>query len=61
MPITAELEQVYCTECHLATPTWRKKCIHCTAPLNLAEKPVSRKPEPYVEMNGNGVGGRSKR
>ena len=27
------LEQIYCENCHLATPTWRKKCIHCTKPL----------------------------
>ena len=28
------LAQVYCERCHLATPIWRKKCIHCSMPLS---------------------------
>ena len=26
------LDHVYCASCHLATTTWRKKCIHCSKP-----------------------------
>ncbi|MBI2816360.1 MAG: hypothetical protein HYX72_05445 [Acidobacteria bacterium] len=26
------LAQVYCANCHLATPTWRRRCIHCLKP-----------------------------
>jgi hypothetical protein len=22
--------EVYCRHCHLATPRWRKRCIHCS-------------------------------
>lgn len=30
-------EETYCSHCHLATPTWRKRCIHCHEPLNPEE------------------------
>lgn len=23
------IEHIYCEHCHLATPTWKRKCIHC--------------------------------
>ena len=23
------IDEVYCAQCHLATPTWRNRCIHC--------------------------------
>jgi hypothetical protein len=26
-------EEGYCTRCHLATPSWRNRCIHCFQPL----------------------------
>ena len=26
----ANAAEVYCRSCHLATPSWRKRCIHCT-------------------------------
>jgi hypothetical protein len=26
------LQQVYCDQCHLATPVWRARCIHCLQP-----------------------------
>jgi hypothetical protein len=25
--------EVYCENCHLATPTWRQKCLHCAKPF----------------------------
>jgi hypothetical protein len=28
---TETIETVYCPHCHLATPVWRAKCIHCKA------------------------------
>ena len=27
------VSEVYCGQCHLATPSWREKCIHCYKPL----------------------------
>ena len=34
MERTKELiETVYCNHCHLATPIWRSRCLHCKAPL----------------------------
>jgi hypothetical protein len=33
MPLQEKpLEQVYCDQCHLATPVWRTRCIHCLQP-----------------------------
>lgn len=30
------LEHLYCPHCHLATPTWRQRCIHCKQKLGTA-------------------------
>src|SRR5580704_337261 len=27
-------QEVYCERCHLATPVWRKRCIHCSRALS---------------------------
>jgi hypothetical protein len=27
-------QEVYCEQCHLATPVWRKRCIHCSRALS---------------------------
>ena len=37
-PILETLEQIYCENCHLATPTWRKRCIHCSKELSFKSK-----------------------
>ena len=35
MPAATEpIEMVYCEHCHLATPIWRNRCIHCRATLS---------------------------
>ncbi len=31
--VRASVNEVYCGHCHLATPSWREKCIHCFKPL----------------------------
>lgn len=30
--------ETYCPHCHLATPTWRERCIHCAKPLVQSDK-----------------------
>jgi hypothetical protein len=32
------LKHDYCGNCHLATPTWRKRCIHCYEPIGRSSK-----------------------
>ncbi len=32
--VMESIAEVYCAHCHLATPTWREKCIHCANPLS---------------------------
>ena len=32
------IEQVYCEHCHLATPTWKRKCIHCGERLRVKQE-----------------------
>ena len=34
------IEEVYCSRCYLATPTWRGRCIHCKAPLSANEPAI---------------------
>jgi hypothetical protein len=38
MQVLAGLMEVYCEHCHLATPTWRKRCLHCAEPLPQATR-----------------------
>jgi hypothetical protein len=26
-------QEIYCGQCHLATASWRNRCIHCFKPL----------------------------
>ena len=28
------IKETYCEKCHLATPAWKLKCIHCGQPLS---------------------------
>jgi len=42
------IEEAYCERCHLATPLWKLKCIHCgkslcrnTEKTSIVEKPLS--------------------
>jgi len=28
------IEETYCEQCHLATPVWKLKCIHCGQSLS---------------------------
>jgi len=54
MPVLVEsIEQIYCEHCNLATPTWRKRCIHCKVVLSLKskEKRIARN---YSPANANG-------
>ena len=32
------IQHDYCGNCHLATPTWRKRCIHCYEPIGRSAK-----------------------
>jgi len=48
MSILAEtVEHAYCDHCNLATPTWRKRCIHCVGPLYLRSKKKRIAPNSY--------------
>jgi hypothetical protein len=38
------IENVYCQRCHLATPEWRARCIHCQAPLLIASNDERERP-----------------
>jgi len=39
------IEQIYCDHCHLATPAWKRRCIHCSGPSHPApdEKKITGK------------------
>jgi hypothetical protein len=41
-------QEVYCTRCHLATPAWRNRCIHCSEPLQRSHY-ESRHQEPRIK------------
>jgi hypothetical protein len=38
-------EEVYCAHCHLATPSWRERCIHCFKPLGQSDESDARRLE----------------
>ena len=38
-PLMSEpIKHDYCSNCHLATPSWRKRCIHCYEPIERSSK-----------------------
>ncbi len=41
IPVKA-LDQIYCGSCHLATPTWRQRCIHCRELLHVEPRNFSQ-------------------
>lgn len=53
--LTGRLEQIYCEHCHLATPTWRGKCIHCAKPVPSDRKlrVIARSPSPDGSSRGH--------
>jgi len=54
------IESVYCPRCHLASPAWRDRCIHCQFPLGSgSRRAVIGEASRHIRNGGKAPNGRA--